>query len=182
MSLGGAVFALTAAQAVNSISSGYAQKAEAGYNATLYEGRANLIQANADLQAGQYDRAIGQNMSRSMVTVAGQGLAPQGSVMAHIIDTQEQMQIDKAIAQGNMQMEKNYATQTASAYRRQGSLAVRGGYVGAFSDILTGAVQYAAYKNNPLKTTFDVSSKQGTYGFGGSTAKYTVPKKVYNLR
>jgi len=146
MSFGGLMFAMTAVQAVSQIGQGYAQQAEANYNATLLEGKANLIDFQKGIEHGQYQRLKGQTAATSYANMAGGGIMPSGSAMAVLIDAQTQIGIDQAIGQFNLEQEKTYTKAEADASRRQGKYAVRGGYSNAFSSLLSGASQYAAYK------------------------------------
>lgn len=170
MGLGGVLFATAAAQAVTSISQGYAQKSENNYNATLLEGKANLIDEQGQIQSGQYDRLKGETLSTSMATVAKQGIAPQGSALAVMLNAQTQINIDQSIAAFNNQQDKNQTMAEAAAQRRAGSAAVNSGYSGAFSALLNGASTYATYKLPMNNSSFD-------YGKAPSnTAPFVKPK------
>src|SRR5689334_18486080 len=106
MGVSGAMFALAAAQAVSQISQGYAQKAEAKYNATLLEGKANMIGAQEEIDSGRYDRMKGQYMSKSIANTAGAGIMPNGSALAVMLDTQTQINIDQAISKFNYEQDR----------------------------------------------------------------------------
>ncbi len=67
MGFAGAIFAVTAAQAVSQISQGYAMNSEAKanasmvedtgrFNASMLEGKAGLIDIQSDIEQGQYTR------------------------------------------------------------------------------------------------------------------------------
>lgn len=191
MGFGGALFAVAGAQAVSQIASGYAQNSEAQanasmvedtgrYNASLLQGKANLIDVQSDIEQGQYTRLKGQYASKSVANIAKQGIAPQGSAMAVMVNAQTQIGIDQAIAKFNSTTEKNYtiaeandATRTASlqadALRRSGSASVRSGYSGALSSLLQGTSNYLMYKV-PKNTTFDYSTR-----LPSNTAPYRAP-------
>ena len=179
MGFGGAMFAVSAASAVSQISQGYAQKAESDYNATLLEGKANIINEKASIEQGQLTREGGQYMSKSVATAAKQGIGLSGSALAVMLNTQTQVNIDKTISQFNYDQERNYTLAEADAQRRAGKSAVRSGYAGAFSELLKGASTYAMYKFSP-KTTFDtltVNKQQNALqAFGGGVKPYTPPK------
>jgi len=145
MSFGATMLAMSAVSAVSSISQGYAQKAEANYNATVLDEQANLIQAKKEIEAGQYQRLKGRTLSTSMANTAKMGIMPQGSALAAMINTQTQIEIDQAIGQFNLEQEKLYTQQQASQVRRSGSQAVRTGYSNAFSTMLSGASNYLLY-------------------------------------
>ena len=155
MSFGGILLAMSAVQAVSQIGQGYAQKEEANFNATLMEGKANLIGVQQDVEYGQYQRLKGQYMAKSMANIAGSGIKPTGSAMAVMLDAQTQINIDQAIGQFNFEQEKAYTRAGADATRRQGRQAVYSGYSNAFSTMLSGASNYAMYNK---KTSFDLSA------------------------
>lgn len=177
MGLGGALFALTAVQAVSQISQGYAQKAESSVNASLLTGKADLIDVQKDIEHGRYESLKGQHISQSMAGIAKAGIMPQGSAMAFMLESQRQISIDQAISDFNYTAEKNYTMAEADAHRRAGSAAVQSGYAGAFSSLLTGASNYAMYKM-ARNTTFDsnTSLPSRVAGFGGGTKPYTPPR------
>ena len=171
----GALFALSAVSAVSQISQGYAQKAENKYNATLLEGQANMIDAQSEIEQGQYQRLKGTYMSKSVASVAGSGIGLSGSAMAVITETQRQIGIDQAISKFNYAQDKNYTLAQAGAQRRAGKNAVRAGYSGAFSSLLQGASNYAMYRSGPTSnvrnvrnsTSFDFSTQQPLVANGG---------------
>lgn len=154
MSFGATMLAMTAVSAVSSINQGYAQKAEANYNATVLDEQSKLIQVKKEIEAGQYQRLKGRTLSTSMANTAKMGVMPQGSALAAMINAQTQIEIDQAIGQFNLDQEKLYTQQQASQVRRSGDQAVRTGYTNAFSSLLRGASDYALYSNgfnNPLR-------------------------------
>jgi len=154
MSFGGVMLAMSAVQAISQISQGYAKKAEANYNATIYENQANTIQAQSEIEYGQYNRVKGHTLAKSVAAIGASGIGLGGSAMAVMLNAQTQIGIDQAIGQFNYQQEKNLALNKASAVRREGSTAVATGYTNAFSTILSGASNYAMYKGFGNKNTF----------------------------
>jgi hypothetical protein len=157
MGWGGAMLALSAVQAVGQIGQGKVAQAEANYNATLVQGKADMIGVSAEIQKGQDKRAAGLQLSSDISTVAGMGLMPSGSVMAHILDTQTQMEINQAITQFNYKQEQNATVAQAGEISRSGKLAVQTARADAFSTMLKGASNYAMY--NYKDTTFDSVNK-----------------------
>lgn len=182
MGFGGALFAVTAATAVSQISQGYAQKSENDYNATLLQGKANLIDTASDIEQGQITRAAGKDLSSDVAKVAKQGTGLSGSALAVMMNSQRQFEIDKAISKLNYTMESNYTRGQADAQSRAGKAAVRSGYSGAFSSLLQGATNYAMYKMPTGHTTFDTGSQATSAdplalkNYGGGTAPYKAPK------
>jgi hypothetical protein len=146
MGFSAALLALTAVSAVSQIGKGYAQKAEANFNATLVEGKANLIDVQKDIENAQYNRLKGKVMGQSFAAMGASGVMPVGSPMAVLLDTETQINIDQAIGQLNLEQQKRYTQAEADSIRRQGKQAVYSGYSGAFSTMLKGAGEYAMYK------------------------------------
>lgn len=156
MSFGGVLLALSGVQAVMQIGQGKVAQAEANYNASLVEGKAQIIDVSAGISKGQDLRAMSRSMSTSMATTAAMGIRPSGSAMAAILDAQTQMQIDSAITQFNYKQEKNATMAEAGAISRSGKLAVQTARTNAFSTILQGVSNYGMYK---YSTTFDSVNK-----------------------
>lgn len=129
-----------------SIMQGKVAKAQANYNATLYEGKARLIDYQKQIEAGQYDRYRSKFMSKLMVAMAGMGLMPSGSPMAVMIDSLTQINIDKAIGQFNLEQQKQMATSQAEAYRVEGRNAKSQATTNAFSSVLKGSYTAGMYK------------------------------------
>lgn len=159
MGFSGVMLALTAVSAVSQISQGYAQKSENQYNRTLLEGKANMIDAQSEIESGQYDRLKAQHMATSTANVAKAGIALEGSALAVITESQKQINVDQAISKLNYQQEKNYTNAEAQAQNRAGSQAVRSGYSGGLSTMLSGVSNYAMY-NNPLAKKESIYSKR----------------------
>lgn len=173
MSFGGAMLALSAVSAVSQISQGYAQKAEANYNASLFENKAKLIDVEKNIEYGQYQAFKGKSLSQSISNIAGAGIAPQGSAMAVILETQRQINIDQAIGQFNYEMDKYYTLEEANQARRSGKSAVSAGYSNAFSTLLRGASSYASYRGIGQRTSV------GT--FKDTTFDSAIPKNLWKI-
>lgn len=171
MSFGGLILAMTAVQAISQIGQGKAQKAESNYNATLAEGQANTIGAQAEIEYGQYQREKGLNEATTMARIGGAGIGASGSAMAVLLNAQTQIGVDQAIGQFNYKQRQNYAYAEASQYRRQGSAAQSAGYANAFSSMLSGVSNYAMYNSvgGIRNTTFDKVNKSSFQAFGGLT-------------
>lgn len=151
MSFGAVLLALSAVQAVSQIGQGYAEKAEANFNATLLEGKAQLIDEQKKIEFGQYQSAKARTLSTSFSNIAASGIAPQGSAMAVLLETQRQLTIDQSIGQFNLEQEKQFTIAGAGQARRGGKAAVSSGFSNAFSTLLSGGASYGRYKD----TTFD---------------------------
>jgi len=144
-----AMVGLGVSQAATSIASGYAASTEAKYNAKIKEQQASMIQAGADMAAYQADRAMGKVAGTTRARVAKSGLTMSGSPMAVLLDTQTQMELDKSIEQYNYQMQKNFATSQAEAYKREGKRALFGGYAGAFQQMMMTGLNVGMMRMNP---------------------------------
>jgi len=161
MGFGGALFALSAFQAVTQIGQGYVAKEEANYNATVLEGQAGMIDVQKGIEYGQYQRLKGQTMSKSMANVAAMGIMPQGSVLAAMLNAQTQINIDQAIGQFNFEQEKNLKVSQASMERKRGKYALQSGYTGALTTMLKSGAEYSMYKGMVNgRTTFDKSQSE----------------------
>lgn len=173
MGFGGVMLAMSAVQGISQIGQGYAQNAEAKYNATIKEGQANMIGLQSDIEQGQYQRMKGQYLSKSTAQIGAAGIMPEGSAAAVMLDAQTQIGIDQAIAKFNKTQAENYTMQEADAYRRQGKQAVYSGYSNAFSTMLQGGANYAMYNGFGNKTsvgtrkdtTFDTSPVIGKFQY-----------------
>lgn len=152
MSFGGALLAMSAVQGISQIGQGYAQKAEAKYNAAVKEGEASMIGVQQEIEYGQYQRLKGKTMATTTANIAKAGIMPSGSAMAVMLDTLTQIGIDQAYGKFNLEQKKIYVKAEADTYRRQGKQAVYNGYSNAFVTGLNAAAQYKMYK------TFDTSS------------------------
>jgi hypothetical protein len=147
-----ALVALTAASAVGQIMQGQAANQEARYNANLIEQRAQQKAQLLDKQAGieryQYARARRELESKSYARMAKSGLMPSGSPMEVLVDSMTQLNIDEAIGQYNISVEKQFALadakETASTYRRKGKQAVTNSYFGALTTVGKGAYLYGS--------------------------------------
>ena len=156
MGFGGAMLALSAVQAVNSIGSGYAKSAEDKYNATLSGLQSQLIGVQGDITQGQMTRQGGQYAATQTATAAAAGVEPTGSIAAVMLDTQTQIHTDMAIAKFNTEMGQNYKNAEAAAMKRKASQDVYSGYSDAFSEMLSGAAAYGKYSLKPK--SFDLNA------------------------
>ena len=143
MGMGAAMLAFSALQSISQVSEGYAQKAEAKFNASILEGQAGLIDIQKAIESGQYDRLKEKTLSTSMARTAAAGLKPTGSAIAVMIDTQTQIGIDQAIGQFNLEMQKQYKMSEAGAVKRQGTRAVQAGWANAFSTMMQAGYKYS---------------------------------------
>lgn len=117
---------------------------QANYNAEIYEQQAGMITEKKRIQDYQFLRDSNRARGSIVAATAGKGLKMGGSPLAILIDNETQMQFDKAIADYNLDVERNYAKSGAINTRQQGAIDARNtrmaGYTNAFSTILnTGA-------------------------------------------
>lgn len=143
---------------------------EAKYNAQIYREQADMIEAQKQLQLQQDNRIIRFAMGKIVATSAAKGIEMSGSALAVLNDTLTQYEMDKAIGQYNLDVQKygvlSQAEVTerkgytlASQYRRSGDTAVMAGITGGLTTLFSTAA-YASQR------TFDTSggAKKGTGG------------------
>lgn len=130
----------------NAIMTGKVQKAQADYNAVIMEGKAKWIQFQKEIDAQQYNRYKNRFISKATASVAGAGLMMSGSPIAVMVDSLTQINIDKAISQANIQMEKDNTQAAARMYSVQGQIAKGNATINAFSAALSAGNDYALRK------------------------------------
>jgi hypothetical protein len=142
--MGGYVgLALNVIQGLQSISGGQAANSEAKYNAVLMERQAQNIEVQKSIESNQYDRAKGQLVGKAVAHTAKSGFQLSGSPLAMMIDSLTQLQMDKAVGQYNLNVQKQTALLTADQYRRGGKTAEMAGYSNAFATTLKGGYDYS---------------------------------------
>ena len=150
---GGAFTAATQIGAGQAQSKGIQRQAE--YNAQVYEQQAEMIKEKKKIQDYQYNREAARMRGTLISRTAGKGLLMGGSPLAILIDNETNMQFDKAIADYNLDIERNYAMSGATYQRQTGvaqsRLARTQGYTNAFSTMLnTGLTLGMMNLGNPL--------------------------------
>lgn len=142
-----ALLALSAVDAINSISQGYSERKEAEYNAGLLNEKASMIGIKQNMEFAAYERLKGEMYGTSMANIAQMGIKPTGSALAVVLNAQHQITVDQIIAKFNTEQEKRYTEAEAQAQIRAGDRAVKQGYARAFSSLLKSAGSYASYTN-----------------------------------
>ena len=132
---------------VQSIQTGKVAMAQARYNAALLEGKAKWIDFQKEITGRQYDRARNRFISKSINTIAGQGLQASGSPMAVLLDSVTQINIDKAISLSNLEQEKQYTKMEAERQLVEGRMSKSNATTNAFSHVLKGVSDYGLYYN-----------------------------------
>jgi hypothetical protein len=131
-----------------SVAGGMAQakssKNQAAYTAEVYEQQAEMIKEQKKIQNIQFLRQSAAARGSIVARTAGKGMLLSGSPLAILIDTESQMQFDKAIADYNLDINKNFAKSAANNARISGAADARlarfTGFSNAFSTMLnTGA-------------------------------------------
>lgn len=147
---GGAFSAATQVVGANTQAKSIQKQAE--YNAQVYEQQAAMIQEKKRIQNIQFLRDSARVRGAIVSKTAGKGLMLSGSPLAILADTESQMQFDKAIADYNLDIEKNYATSGADYMRTSGAINSRlarfSGYSNAFSTILNTGAQIGMLNMN----------------------------------
>jgi hypothetical protein len=142
---GSAMFLSSIFSAIGSIYAGKATSDIAKYNAMVIEARQELIKVKQDIEFGRYVRGMGTYLSQATTAAGGAGIMPSGSYAAVANRSITQMMIDQAIGQFDFEIQKSDVQAQAQAVRNQGKDAQRGSYVRAFSQIMSGAKDYALY-------------------------------------
>lgn len=153
-----AILAATAFSAGSQIISGNKQsknlKYQGQYDAQVYEMQAGMIQEQKKIEEYQYNRAGAKLRGGIVARSAGNGLLLSGSPLALLVDSESQLQMDKAIGQYNLEVQSRYASSGANYYRysgdQQAKLARATGYSNAFSSILQGATNLAIMRAGKL--------------------------------
>lgn len=153
--------ALGFTEIVSGINAGEDITNEADYNASIKHKQAGMITDEQRLLAAQDDRAIRFAMGKTVATTAGKGLEMSGSPMAILIDTATQMEMDKAIGQYNLEVQKRYTVMEAETIKRTGRLSAKR----AVTEGITSG----------LKTMFMAAMPQGT----GKVPKKSLFKPQY---
>ena len=122
-----------------------AMKRQGEFNAQVYEQQAEVIKEQKKIQDYQFNRQAARARGSIVSRTAGKGLLMSGSPLAILADTESELLFDKAIADYNLDINRNYAASGANYYRQnaaiQSRLAKYTGYSNAFSTILnTGAM------------------------------------------
>lgn len=155
------IFAMGAFQGVNQIATGMQQQkmisAEAEANAAIADinaarlaQQAGFVDQKKEIQAARDDRAIKMAMGATVAATASKGLRLSGSPIAIMMDTQIQLEMDKAIGQYNLDIEKTgiltesrLTSARAKSIRRMGSAragaARTAGVAGGLSTLLKSA-------------------------------------------
>ncbi len=133
---------------------GMMQNKEAKYNASVLYQQAGMIDEQKKLQAYQDDRAIRKVMGQTVAATASKGLQMSGSPIAIMIDTRTQLEMDKAIGQYNLEVQKYGVIASAEAEKRRGKTAMYSGITKGLTSVMGAVAQ---------KQLFDASlPKRGT--------------------
>ena len=150
----GLLTAVALAFGATQVIGGMMQKKEGDYNASVLHQQAGMIDEQKKLQFYQDDRAIRKIMGQTVATTAGKGIKMSGSPIAIMIDTRTQLEMDKAIGQYNLDVQKYGVTAQAGAEKRKGKTAMYSGITQGLTTVM-GAVA--------SRTSFDTSlPKKGT--------------------
>lgn len=120
--------------------------AESSYNASALYQQAGMIDDQKKLQAYQDSRLIRFTMGKTVSSAAGRGIELSGSPMAIMIDTRTQLEMDKAIGQYNLSVQKYSVLSeaesvkrggaiTAGQYERSGKAALTSGITGSITQL-----------------------------------------------
>lgn len=168
---------LGAFQAVSQISASQQQakaiQQQSEYNAQVYDQQASTITHKQKLEDYKYRRQGAIMRGAITAQTAGKGLLMSGSPLAILADSQSELELDRAIGNYNLELDKHYAKSGATHYRQQGrmdaALARKQGYLSAFSTLLSTGMSYMSYNRNPLATKTQRIIYRPTSAAGGRT-------------
>jgi len=126
-------------------------KQQADYNAGIYEQQAEMVLEQKKLQEYQNNRTRARARGATIAHTAGAGFQFSGSPLAIAIDNETQMELDSAVQDYNLDVQRNRylseANMTRWTGKQQASAATAQGYSNAFTTLLnTGLGTYAAGK------------------------------------
>lgn len=150
---------------------GYAANEDAKDNAAIKRVQAGMIDNQKQLQAAQDDRAIRFATGAIVSSAAGRGLEMSGSPMAIMIDTQTQMEMDKAIGQYNLEVQKRFTMAEAGAIERSGQRAMTAGVVGGLTQMFASGMDASTSKSTLTKKTPAIKTT-GKSGYGSRSSAY----------
>lgn len=159
MSFGAAILGLGAFQATSQYQAGQQQakaiSQQAEYNAQVYDQQAETIKNKQKLQERSDLRNAARYRGAAVASAASRGLLLSGSPLSMLIDSETELQLDSAVAQYNLNLDRHFAKTQAQSTRTQGrydsQTASRMGTMGAFSTLLSTGISYGQIYGNPFK-------------------------------
>ena len=133
-------------KASTELNKGTLEKAEAEYNARLYDIKAENIEVQKGIEFKQYEGLKRRYAGEITAGAAKSGLAFTGSPVAMLSSTLANIEMDKQIGQYNLEVEKRYTQSEAENLRMSGRLAEQRSRVNAFSTMLSGGFDYGMKK------------------------------------
>jgi len=142
----------TAMAVVGQIKQGQQQAATSKYNQAVYNQQASAIEQSRQLEADKAERAKRQVAGKTWATTAAQGRTPTGSALEVFLDNMQQMELDQATNDYNLQIQKNQALSGASMSGMEAQTAKTIAYTGAGATLLQGAGMMYSMKKPKLPT------------------------------
>jgi hypothetical protein len=133
----------TAVGVVSAISGGQSQAAMAQYNAQVAENQATATRQAAAAQEAQQRRKSLQLLSMQQAAIGASGATVEGSPLLDLADAASQAELDARTIRWQGEVGAQRAESQAQLDRMQGDAALRAGYFGAASSLLTGVSRLA---------------------------------------
>lgn len=133
----------TAVSVVSAISGGQSQKAMAQYNAQVAENQATADRQAAAQQETMQRRKSAQLLSAQQAAIGASGATVEGAPLLAMADAASQAELDAQTIRWQGEVGAARAQSQANLDRMQGDAALRAGYFGAASSLLTGVSRLA---------------------------------------
>ena len=134
--------AMSGFKAGSQIATGKLERAEAEYNASLYDAKAANIDVQKSIEFKQYEQSKRRYAGAVVASTAKSGLAFTGSPIAVLSTSLANIEMDKQIGQYNLEVEKRFTQSQAQNMRTAGKIAQQTANANAFSTMLSGGFDY----------------------------------------
>jgi hypothetical protein len=134
-----ALAASAALSAAGAIAQGNAAKSAANYNAAAARQNADIARANAAADAAKQERQGLLLAGRQRAAVGASGITPEGSPLEVMADSALESELDALTTRYRGELQARSYGQDATLQDMRGSSAQTAGYIGAGTDLLTGA-------------------------------------------
>jgi hypothetical protein len=144
MEISGALLSLGLAgwKASTQYAQGKLERAEAEYNAKLYDQKAQVIEVQKDIEFRQYEKLKRSYRGEVIASTAASGLAFTGSPISVLSSSLANIEMDKQIGQYNLEVEKRFTQSQAEGIRIGGRIKQKTASMNAFSTMLSGGFDY----------------------------------------
>jgi len=144
MALSGPLLSLGIAgwKASTQYAQGKLERAEAEYNARLYDAKAQNIEVQKGIEFRQYEKLKRSYKGEVIASTAASGLAFTGSPIAVLSSSLANIEMDKQIGQYNLETEKRFTQSQAENVRIGGRIKEKTAKTNAFATMLSGGFDY----------------------------------------